>query len=554
MKFFFNLFLLLLLTGIVNGQVSQGGLPVSFHNPEIETNSIKSIRLNAPNLDILRAEDNINDATKGRLRIGAVINSNIEFSQEAEHILLKDGRSVYRLAILGKDAQALNFYIKNFEMPMGDEFFIYNKENEQVLGSYTSVNNTQKNVFSTEFIYGEKAILEYIQSSTNSEAPNFVIEDVGYAYRNVYSNDANRDFGDSDNCEVNANCSEGNNWTNQKKASVRILVRDSGSLFWCSGTTINNERQDCTPYLITAEHCGQTASTTDINQWIFYFQYEAPNCANPSSEGTLASKTVTGATLKAQSNDNGGDTGSDMMLLELNSSIPDTYSPYFIGWSKSTTGATSGVSIHHPSGDIKKISTFILPATSTSFGGITSNTHWAVKWSATTNGHGVTEQGSSGSGLFDQNGRLVGTLTGGSASCSNTLGEDEYGKFSYHWTSNGTGTNRQLKSWLDPDDTNITTLDGIAQPCNTSTLSLQSAPKVRIFPNPTNSVFVIEWSNTTSIYANVRILNIIGQEVAQWNRVSNKKVISLDNYTNGIYLIELELDEQVVTKKLILNR
>lgn len=554
MKLFFNLFLFLLLSGIANGQVNQGGLPVSLLNPTIQTNSIKSIRLNTPNLDILRAEDNINDATKGKLRIGTLINSNIDFAHEAEHILLEDGRNLYRLAVHGKDAQALNFYFKNFEISDEDQFFIYNDKSKQVLGAYTSVNNTQINVFSTEFIYGESAILEYIQSPKNSKAPNFIIQDVGYAYRNVYSNEVSRDFGDSDNCEVNANCSEGNNWTNQKKASVRILVRDSGSIFWCSGTTINNERQDCTPYLITAEHCGQTASTNDLNQWIFYFQYEAPNCANPSSEGTLASKTVTGATLKAQSNDNGGDTGSDLMLLELNSTIPNSYSPYFVGWSRANVAPTSGVSIHHPSGDIKKISTFTLPATSTSFGGTTPNTHWSVLWVATANGHGVTEPGSSGSGLFDQNGRLVGTLTGGAATCSNTLSPDEYGKFSYHWTSNGTGANRQLKGWLDPDNIGITTLEGIAQPCNTNTLSLESAPEVRIFPNPTNSVFVIEWANTTSTFANVRILNIVGQELAQWNQITNNKVISLDNYTNGVYLVELELEEQIVTKKIILNK
>ena len=126
-------------------------------------------------------------------------------------------------------------------------------------------------------------------------------------------------------------------------------------------------------------------------------------------------------------------------------------------------------------------------------------------------------------------------------------------KFSYHWTSNGTGTNRQLKSWLDPDNTGITTLDG-SEPCNTNTLTLESAPEIRIFPNPTNNVFVIEWSNTTSIYANVRILNIVGQELGRWNDISNHKIISLDNFTNGIYLIELELDEQIVTKKLILSK
>ena len=553
MKVFFNLFIVFLFSGIANGQVSKGGFPVSLINSEIETSSIKSVRFDAPNLDILRSEDNVNDAIKGRLRIGTLINSDIQFSQEAEEILLDDGRHVFRLAVQIKDAQALNFYFKNFEIKSGDQLFIYNKQNKQVLGAYTSANNAQNKVFATEFVYGEEAIFEYVQSSNNTGFPNFIIQEVGYAYRNVYSNELARDFGDSDNCEVNANCSEGNSWTDQKESVVRILIKDSGDLFWCTGTTMNNERKDCTPYLLTAEHCAETASASDINQWIFYFQYEAPNCANPPSEGTLGSKSLTGATLKAQSNDGGGDDGSDFMLVELNNPIPDTYTPYYAGWSRSTSSATSGVGIHHPAGDIKKISTFSLPAISTSYGGVTSNTHWAVGWVATANGHGVTEQGSSGSGLFDQNGRLVGTLTGGRASCNDLLLQDEYGKLSFHWTSNGNGTNRQLKSWLDPDNAGITTLDGRA-PCSSNVLNVEDAPEVRIFPNPTNNIFVIEWSNTISDYANVRILNIVGQEIGRWNQIGNHKVISLDSYTSGIYLIELEFDEQIVTKKLILNK
>ena len=77
MKIFFNLFTLLFFVGIVNGQIAEGGFPVSLQDPEIETNTIKGVRLNAPNLDILRFEDNVNDAIKGRLRIGTLINSNI---------------------------------------------------------------------------------------------------------------------------------------------------------------------------------------------------------------------------------------------------------------------------------------------------------------------------------------------------------------------------------------------------------------------------------------------------------------------------------------------
>ena len=147
MKIFFNLFTLLLFVTTVNAQVSQGGFPVSTLDPTIDANTLKTIRLNVPNLDILKAEDNINDAIKGRLRIGTLINSGIQFDQEAEQTVLGDGRNLFRLAIYGKHAQALNFYLKNFEIPNGDELYIYSNDRNHVLGAYTYHNNAADGVF-----------------------------------------------------------------------------------------------------------------------------------------------------------------------------------------------------------------------------------------------------------------------------------------------------------------------------------------------------------------------------------------------------------------------
>ena len=56
-------------------------------------------------------------------------------------------------------------------------------------------------------------------------------------------------------------------------------------------------------------------------------------------------------------------------------------------------------------------------------------------WDATTNGHGVTEGGSSGSPIFNQNGRIVGQLSGGSSFGNNTSASDLYGKVFTNWVS-----------------------------------------------------------------------------------------------------------------------
>ena len=89
-----------------------------------------------------------------------------------------------------------------------------------------------------------------------------------------------------------------------------------------------------------------------------------------------------------------------------------------------------------------------------------SNSAWQVTWSANVSGYGVTEGGSSGSPLFNQNGLQVGTLSGGSSMCNDPTASDFYGKFSYHWESNGATSDKQLRPWLDPLGTNPTTLQG----------------------------------------------------------------------------------------------
>ena len=104
--------------------------------------------------------------------------------------------------------------------------------------------------------------------------------------------------------------------------------------------------------------------------------------------------------------------GSDFVLCEVNQPIPEEWQPYYAGWDASGYNGTSGVSIHHPNGDRKKISTFTSPLTSGSWSPWTStNAHWRVIWSPTETDHGVTEGGSSGSPIFEENHRIIGTLT-----------------------------------------------------------------------------------------------------------------------------------------------
>jgi hypothetical protein len=532
----------------LSAQIQEKGTPYTFLQ-ELSTEHIPVLRYVAPSLSQLEIEDLVNDTRRGVQRIATILPFHFDFFKNAQKTTLDNGKDIYRIKIPVKQAEALGFFFQSFELATNDKFFIFNENGTEIQGAFTSISNSDH--FGTGLIGGENIILEYV---TNDSKPKAIIQfkELSYAYR-MTGKSQQRDFGDSGPCHVNANCSEGNNWGNEKNSVVRILVKDGNSQFWCSGALINNVRQDCTPYMLTAEHCGVTATASDIGQWIFYFNYQTSGCNNPASEGNLGNTFLTGATKKAQSNDSGGDTGSDFMLLELTASIPDSYNPYFAGWNAENTAATSGVSVHHPQGDIKKISTYTTTLSTTSFGGTTPNTHWAVSWAASTNGNGVTESGSSGSPIFNQNKQIVGTLTGGASFCTSPGGQDEYGKMSYHWLSNGTTAVNQLKSWLDPDNTGTLKIDGVAQPCNTSTNQIDKNIHLSLFPNPASSYLTVEWTNGENA-TDIRILNVVGQEVLSYFNISNGEKISVEALQNGVYFIETTMNKQRNIQKFIISQ
>ncbi len=238
------------------------------------------------------------------------------------------------------------------------------------------------------------------------------------------------------------------------------MIKEGSKQFWCSGSLINNTKIDGTPYLITANHCGVDASEDDYSDWVFDFNFESPDCERPVFEPEK--NTIYGSKLLANASGSVS-SFSDFKLLLLNEEIPSDFSPYFVGWNRSGATSSQGVSIHHPQGDIKMISTYSQPLTSTQYHNSSEDLngkYWKVNWSETESGHGVTEGGSSGSPIYNNQGLLIGTLTGGDASCNSQDSPDWYGKFSYHWESNGNDSTTQLKYWLDPIDLGFEILNG----------------------------------------------------------------------------------------------
>ena len=502
-----------------------------------------------PDIAQIMAEDIVRDEKGMAYRIGVTSHVNITNVNSGLWSLLPNGDKIWQLAINNPGAEALSFIFNDFILSEGATFWVENKNGEKVskvLDSQDQLEDFQQHI---ALCYGDDLILN-LYEKVNIVPSSFTLNRVIYNYRstgNKNKQNGSQKINESDPCQVNVNCTEGSLYQDEKRGIARIYVVNSGGAFVCSGSLVNNTSHNCKPLFLTALHCSPSSETTaaDMLLWKFYFRYEAPSCANPSSVGTLANNFITSCIRLADSNDNNGTIERDDFLLvqlgtlsnestTINLLKTTNFNAYWNGWDANNIAANKGVGIHHPSGDIKKISTFSVPVTSSSYSGTTSDTHWKTYWIATTTNWGVTEGGSSGSPLFVENGgnsRVVGTLSGGPSSCAANSSSkyDLYGKMSYHWSSNGTSSALSLKYHLDPANTGLLVLDGSSNPCSSDLFA-----SVSISSNDLNNNIC----SGTSVTFTASPTNGGSNPTYQWkingsNVGSNSAIYTTNSLTNG---------------------
>lgn len=457
--------LLLLIPMAANAQIQQGGQPlagqIEFPKSNLELFE-QTIALNEEQ-EALRNQILTGETPSGQaMQAGFSIPLNYNPVTDGIWTNLGDSLWVWRLQLEVEKARSLGVILEDFQLENTSKLYIYNKDVSFHVGAFTEKNNNPQNLLSVQTIPGETIIIEYqepIQPGTEKFThSSFRIAELIYIV-NGFSLSDEKGTGNADDCMINVNCSEGDAWQFQKRGVARLLMRVSNSWFWCSGSLINNTKQDGTPYLLTADHCGYDASFFDRQVWQFYFNLEKPECSNigaPMQNALFGCELVSRAPL---------DGGSDFKLLRLFDDPPIAWRPYFNGWDINDIPAWSGVGIHHPAGDVKKISTFdggvVSGGGNFSSGEVMApNSAWRFSFVPTENGFSVTQGGSSGSPMFNQDGLIVGTLSGGSSSCSNPNGTNIYGKMSFHWDQYDEIHQLQLKPHLDPVNSGVTTLGG----------------------------------------------------------------------------------------------
>jgi lysyl endopeptidase len=454
------LLLLLSLTILFSGAqtIPEGVQPPSWSQTNLP--NVKPIKLPGFDLKSLQEEDAINDKDKSKpWRFGHDLYVDDNLFEAGQLTELPNGDKIWRMSYTSEGAFSLNFVFDQFKLPVGAKLYVYNDQHTDLLRPFTHYNNNTEEILGTWLVEGSTAWIEYHEPANVTGDVKLVIGSVVHGYRtgHMYQKALN----DSGPCNHDVDCditppgADPFN-INQKKEDVKsanamIVVNGFG---FCSGTLINNTNNDGTPYFLTANHC-----TGNVAGWAFRFNWRSPNPSCGTFTGSTNGsfdQTVSGSVLRAASSQ------SDMKLVEITDPTFFTNNSDLVwaGWNRSTTALPDvNFGIHHPSGDIQKACRDDQGATRTTanFNGNPTTQMWRIAdWDL-----GVTEPGSSGSALYNQDGHIIGMLSAGTAACAGTNdngGFDIYGRFGVAWNFGSNNASR-LDFWLDPAGTNPISLN-----------------------------------------------------------------------------------------------
>lgn len=447
------------ITHFISGQISYGGRPLPLQSGMTARSATPTVDLfvEMPSFDV--------QAAMWRSQQDKAQFKSLEFAHKFfvhlrpnnSGISFTEGNmKVWRVGIRSKGAYSLNILFSTFRLPNGAKLYVYNNDQTEVLGSFTSDNNTDLNLLPLQPIGGEELIVEY-QEPLNAEFEGEIeIGEVNHDYVGIFRAAEPRDPVNS--CHPNLVC-----YPEDILPGSGVVALIINGTTYCTGSLINNTANDGTPYLITATHClnnDYNASFLANRKYdlvagriVAFFNYNSPVCETDIRGPLQMSLASADSVLISERH--------DISLLKFKQAPPKEYQPYYLGWNASPTYSAPFHGIHHPNGGIKKVA---VEEGSLSIGSFSDprynmepNSFLLVRdWDIAT-----TEGGSSGSPLLDREKRIIGTLTGGVSQCSSPRGPDYYASVQRFWQVESSLNNpNSIRYYLDPQDSQVTQIDG----------------------------------------------------------------------------------------------
>ncbi|MFV0591226.1 MAG: T9SS type A sorting domain-containing protein [Draconibacterium sp.] len=442
--FFLNGILFFLIINLQNafGQVSAGGYPLEVISKKSAVDKIITMpAVGQSVIDSLMKENSSEENKLKAFQFAYPFEVQLNPSNSGEWFSTNAGFNVWKISLKSEGAQSLNLIFYDFRIPEGARLYLYNEKENHYLGAYTSENNKASGKFAVSPVVGDEITVQYEVPKKLGTPNSFEIARVNHDFVGITKSERRPLNKLAGSCNIDVNCETANRYEELKNSVCRLIVNGTEI---CTGTLLNNTAEDRKPYILSAAHCYDAWDLAETT--VYTFNYESPYCAPLDGD---PGNSISGAFMKAT------DTKLDFALVEMSLIPPPTYRPYYAGWSHSSILPDSTLTIHHPQGDIKKISFDNDAPTKSDFtNDYISQAFLRIgRWE-----EGVTESGSSGGGLFNTSGQLIGTLTGGVASCNNPI-NDYFASLAVYWDYR-TDTARQVKYWLDPLNTNVSAIDG----------------------------------------------------------------------------------------------
>jgi hypothetical protein len=334
-------------------------------------------------------------------------------------------QSVWTLALRSPEALGLRLHFVNFDVGSGS-VIVYGRRGDgtTTLGPFIGQGPQQKGDFWTALLPGDTAFIEV----TGGAEPRLEISEVMHFDQDPLTGCKGLSLKQPGvvrerSCHLDVMSENVDPFA--RDATARLNYQVGGVAKVCTGTLLQDLDGDTVmPYLLTAKHCEITNANVSTLMATFLFQ-----------TGSTSQPTLTGGVVLESHEDN------DMTFIRLNGAVPAGVT--VAGWS---TGDPSDGSygIHHPGGTFKRV-TFFNPSSYVLCPYTYDGDYWVMEAR-----RGGIEKGSSGSGLFNPSGRLIGQLKGrcgpgtdeDNGNCSDEDGwRAVYGKFSV--------THGIIRRWLE---------------------------------------------------------------------------------------------------------